>query len=177
MGYTLRIGEAELNWSEDCVDITCQTVRRDDAPAHGDPTDYTSERWPSYSAWFESMRQLGLMDVMFDLRNGGAGEVEVDGEYIYPLIQTHPGAASITKRHVQYVEAKIAEYKRLHPDHVARYPPPKAGAEPIPGTGIYREEDEDPDPRNDPWLCRGEWLLYWLKWAVENCEKPVFINS
>lgn len=26
-------------------------------------------------------------------------------------------------------------------------------------------------------LCRGEWLAYWLRWAVDNCKQPVFVNS
>lgn len=41
---------------------------------------------------------------------------------------------------------------------------------------MYREEDYDQDPKYDQHLCRGTWLVFWLKWAVENCKQPVFVN-
>lgn len=164
MGYTLKIGEARVYYEDDQCKIDCDIVRLENAPAHGDPTDHESQRWPSYSGWAESMRCLGLMDIMFDRRNGGTGCVEYGGQHLQPLLQTHPGASPITKLHAEYIEKKLGEYKQQHPDHVARYRPPKAGASPIvPGSDFYREEDLDTDPRNDPWLCRGEWLAFWCR--------------
>lgn len=178
MGYTLRIGEARMDYDEDRVEIDCDLVTLPEAPAHGDPTDHQNQRWPSYSGWAESMEHLGLMDVMFNRQNGGAGEIEYKGTFLSPLLECHPGAKPITQLHLEYIAEKIDDYKRRHPDHVARYRPPKAGAQPmIPGSDMYREEDLDTDPRNDPWLCRGEWLLFWVRWAVENCKHPVFVNS
>lgn len=178
MGYTLKIGEAELCWDEESVGIGCSITKLPDAPAHGDPTDFESQRWPSYTGWSESMKKLGLMDVMFNERNGGSGGLQYKEKWLTPLIATHPGASPITRLHLEYVEEKIKDYMSRHPDHVAKYQPPKAGAKPIvPGSDFYREEDLDSDPRNDPWLCRGEWLLFWMRWAVENCKQPVFVNS
>ena len=161
MGYSLSIGEAVIDWNEERVSIDCEIVRLDEAPAFGEITDYESQRWPSYTAWAKAMRELGLTDLMFDERNGGIGEFEWEGEWVYPLIQNHPGAAPITKAHVEVVAAKLKAYKEANPTHVAKYPP--RGCE--------------DDPTYDGYLCRGEWLLFWLKWAVENCEKPVFVNS
>ena len=177
MGYTLKIGEAKLVVDEDYATIDCETHRSDDAPAFGDPTDFESERWPSYSAWFNAMETLGLVDVMFNERNKGAGEFEWNGKHRMPLIPCHPGVCGITPEHVQYVQSKLDEYKKKHPDHRAEYPPPKPGAKPIFGTSVYRKSDYVDDPTYDDALCRGEWLIYWLRWALEHCERPVFVNS
>jgi len=53
MGYTLRIGELG-------DDGEVETVRHDDAPAFDEPTDYTNDRWPSYTAWWGFVRACGL---------------------------------------------------------------------------------------------------------------------
>lgn len=175
MGYTLIIGEAELLYNEDLVRVDCSPVKRDDAPAYGEPTDYQSQRWPSYSSWADAMEKLGMMDVMFNCRNGGKGYFVHEGETRSPLLEVHPGETPITKEHVEEVENLLAAYKAKNPTHRAEYPPPKLGATPIMGD-IYREEDYVDDQRYDSALCRGEWLAYWLRWAVENCEQPVFVN-
>ena len=179
MGYTLKIGECRTDYNEDGVSIDCDVVRRDDAPAFGELTDFESQRRPSYTSWANAMETLGLMDVMFNLRNGGKGDFEWNGKRRSPLLEVHPGATPITIDHVEYVENKIAEYKKKHPDHIAKFPPPKPGAKPIFGNGsneIYRNDDYDEDPRFDHALCRGEWLAYWLRWAINNCKQPVFVN-
>jgi hypothetical protein len=178
MGYTLKIGEAVLSWSTDFVQVDCKVERLDHAPAFGEPTDHQSQRWPSYTAWHDSISALGLKHVMFDERSGAPGWFERNGEERYPLIPNHPGAAPITIEHVEEVEACLAAYKAKHPDHIAQYPPPKPDAKPLlKGSDFYREEDVSDDPIYDSNLKRGEWLAYWLRWAVENCERPVFINS
>lgn len=122
------------------------------------------------------MEKLGLMNLMFSPRNGGAGYAEWKDEHLTPLLNRHPGVTNITAGHVAYCAAKLNAYKTKHPTHRAEYPPPKPGAEPIMGN-FYREADLVQDPEFDGYLCRGEWLLYWLRWAVENCECPVFVNS
>lgn len=176
MGYSLRIGEAVLEWSEDMVSVDCEGATNDDAPSFGDPTDKQNQRWPSYSVWADCMRKLDLTNIMFSQRNGGSGEIEWNSKWLYPLIQDHPGAAPITKGHVEYVEHKMAAYKAAHPTHIAQYPPPKEGAKPFWGNE-YKQEDLVDDPKYDSALVRGEWLLYWLRWAVANCKQPVFVNS
>jgi len=62
MGYDLTIGEAEFkvdkvgddfvdNIQEECIRVTVAEIKHDNAPAFGEPTDYTNVRWPSYSSW------------------------------------------------------------------------------------------------------------------------------
>ena len=178
MGYTIQIGEAEIERSDEYVTIGAKLEKHDDAPAHGDPTDYENQRWPSYSAWADAMRTLGLSDVMFEKRRAkdGCDENWSDEPPCGPLMVDHPGAAGITRQHVEEVERRLREYRRKHPTHRAEYPPPREGAKPILGN-MYRNEDYVKDPEFDSALCRGEWLEYWLRWAIDNCENPVFVNS
>lgn len=178
MGYKLKIGEAQIRFSEDYVKIDCAIVEHENAPAYGEPTDRENQRWPSYTNWAQAMSLLGMTDVMFNERNGGKGSFEWNGIERQPLIAEHPGAMPITKEHVEYVENALSIYKQKYPDHIAQYPPPKIGAKPIfEGSNEYRSEDLSDDPIYDSNLCRGEWLAYWLRWALENCKHPVFVNS
>jgi len=177
MGYTLKIGEAELEYSEDSVGITCAPVRLDRAPAFGELADYQNQRWsPSYREWSYDMKALGLTDVMFSERvDGGRGDFEWEGVVRYPLMNDYPGVCPVTREHVEIVEAKLTAYKALHPGHRAEYPPLKLGV--VKNEGYRRAQDCVDDPVYDITLCRGEWLAFWLRWALENCDRPVFVNS
>lgn len=176
MGYTLKIGEAIMDYTEDHVGISCEVVTLPDAPAFGEPTDHSSQRWPSYTAWLDAMRALDMMDVMYSDRNGGVGWFERNSKTRYPLLAIHPGASPITIEHVEYVEEKLAAYRAKHPDHRAEFPPLKPGI--TPEVLMFPSDDElISDPRYDGNLCRGVWLAWWLRWAVENCKRPVFVNS
>lgn len=177
MGYSLSIGEAVIDWSSDMVRIGVDRQRHDDAPAFGEPTDHTNSRWPSYSSWANFCEAVGITKPMLNSRNGGVDEFQVGDEWVYCLMPTHPGCAPITSTHLKLIEDAVAAYKKRHPDHIAKYPPPKPGAKPILGHDLYRDEDLVQDERYDGNLCRAEWLLYWMRWAVENCEKPVFVNT
>lgn len=85
MGYTLRIG--------DNVNGKIEVVRHSEAPAFGEPTDYTNERWPSYTAWWGFVRACGL-DAMFT-----------------SLLDPHPGINALTPDHLRALEA--VDMKRL----------------------------------------------------------------
>jgi len=179
MGYRLKIGEAELEYSEVFIRTTCATASLDYAPAFGGREDHQNQALPSYSAWAHDMKALELLDVMFDeITEGGKGCFEWKGVVRYPLISHHAGAALVTREHVEVVETKLADYKILHPDHRAEYAPLKPGAEAIAeDRGSYRAEDFVDNPIYDTALCRGEWLAFWLRWAFDNCNRPVFVNN
>lgn len=157
MAYSLTLGEAKTDWDDRGVTVDAKQERHENAPAFGEPTDYTNSRWPSYSSWADFCTELGITDLMFSVRNGGAGELEVNGKYLPPLIAQHPGHTPIQPEHLEFLRGKICEYKALNPDHLAQF-------------------SED-DPNSDGHLCRAEWLDYWMTWALENCERPVFVNS
>lgn len=173
MGYTLAIGEAVIVWHEDCVSIGVEHLTLEDAPEFGEPTGKSNCRWPSHFAWSATCRNLEICRVMYNSRDGGADELALEGHIRQPLMPSHPGVAPITIEHVRYIEGRVADYKRRHPDHRAEYPPPKPGA--VLCGGMFSERDLIDDPRYDGSLCRAEWLLFWLRWAVDNCKRPVFV--
>lgn len=182
MGFDLRIGEAFIIYNQETVKIDCAIIKRNDAPAYDEPTDYENQRQATYTAWSDAMEALGLHYVMFGSRNDsadyidGADYIELSGKQRYPLISNHPGVAPITKEHVQEVERCLAAYKLKHPDHIAQYPPLKEGIEQN-EQGFYAAADYVNDPRYDSVLCCGEWLAYWMRWAIDSCSRPVFVNS
>ena len=156
MGYSLTIGELELEYDqeEEYCGVTAKGFKRDDAPAFGEPTDYTSDRWPSYTGWADFTRFVGLHELFFG-ENG--------------LLREHPGCVPLSQRHKQEIDAAYAAFKIKYPDAIARYSPDIDFKH-----GIY----EDPDwPEENNWLCRLEWLKYWVDWALANCERPVFENT
>lgn len=89
MGYSITIGELEVTTHpEDALECSglsfgAEGARRDDAPAYGEPTDFTNARWPSYRAWRDFARHCGINGLLFDL-NGN-------------LIGGHPGVRLITQ--------------------------------------------------------------------------------
>jgi len=91
MGYNLTIGEAVLeSYVEDGLEASCRItaegVSHPDAPAFGEPTDHTNERWPSYTAWYEFCDKAGLYEAIYDsgrksLRGGHPGAFPINKEF------------------------------------------------------------------------------------------------
>ena len=162
MGYTLKIGESYVDFDEDGDRrVLVHDVELGDSPAFGEPTDRTNSRWPSYTGWGNFCRNVGIASIMFNGRNGGSDIFELpDGSYVGCLMPEHPGVARITQKHLDYIKAKVNAYKALHPDHLPEFPP--EGVE---------------DPKCDGNLCRAQWLIFWMEWAILNCENPTFYNS
>lgn len=148
MGYILKIGQAYLDFDKECayLSIQCEDKALTNAPAFGEPTDNSNERWPSYTSWHNFTRFVGLEDLFFS----------VDRED--RLINEHPGHVVITQQHKKEIdEAYGAFYKK--------YPNCKAGV----------SENED-SPEENAQAARFEWLKFWVDWALENCEIPIFYN-
>lgn len=106
MGYTLTIGELKVipdlsaALDDDGLFFTAEAVSHEGAPAFGEPTDHSNSRWPSYTAWAETMRDTGLYDVFF-----------WDGT----LLGGHPGARLVTQRLRETVSSALASYREAHP--------------------------------------------------------------
>lgn len=102
MGYNITIGEAcfdknpEYATDDGGVLTTANGVRHDNAPAFGEPTDYTNERWPSYTAWADFMEKAGLSGV--NLMAGG-----------------HPGLQLVTKEVRDAVHEALTLFKARNP--------------------------------------------------------------
>ena len=104
MGYTIDIGQAVLEHDEEAVWIDVEPKRLEEAPAFGEPTDYTNSRWPSYTAWSRFCSATDLNELFY---------VEYDG-----LFSSHPGVKLLTKEHKQVIDEAYEKYKKKHPEAV-----------------------------------------------------------
>ena len=111
MGYNFTIGEAVIHtFDDDGLESSCRIGARgehhDAAPAFGEPTDHTNQRWPSYTGWFEFCKATGLMDVFYcDKRiNGG-----------------HPGVFPVTREMQVMVDTAMTRLRGLYPNASATY--------------------------------------------------------
>lgn len=150
MGFSLRIGELEI--TDEGKDA--RSERRDDAPAFGEPTDYTNNRWPSYTSWNNAMRFVGLEDLMRNKKTG--------------LLRNHPGCVELTQEHKKIIDQAYADFYKKYPNCKPGY------------SKRQLDDDQDDDanfPEENNWAVRLEWLKYWVDWALENCKQPVFYNS
>jgi hypothetical protein len=157
MGYILTIGELKVEYdnSNNCPScrITAQCHFDESAPAFGEPTDKESSRWPSYTAWHNFCRETGLHDMFYNDEDG--------------ILIDHPGCVVLTKNHQTEVHRAHRDFMTRYPDAVATYGNPQS--DPL-------DEDKN-NPKCNSFLVRLEWLKYWIDWAMENCERPVFSNS
>ncbi len=162
MGYTITIGNAVPVHSKDDGELYASW--NVDGEAHeGAPvfpndtmTGNSNQRHPSYSAWTDSMRALGLHDLFF---------AEWEG-----LFRPHPGCKMLTPEIAQIITDAVAAYRST-----ATKP---AGCGGFPVFDKERETWVAPDDGvYDDVLMRGEWLAYWVNWAVANCETPAIQNT
>ena len=97
MGYSLAIGELTSIIDDDNGEerpyVEC--VKHDDAPAFDEPTDYTNQRWPSYTSWADFAEGVGLSDLLLDT-----------------LIPEHPGIAPILPEHLDMVKRATLKMKQ-----------------------------------------------------------------
>jgi len=159
MGYTLRIGEARLFYSNEDgeydaphCDVEVEGFAHDSAPAFGEPTDTESQRWPSYTAWGNFCDAVGLNGLFFDEERG--------------LMREHPGTCPLTVGHQATIDKAYKDFMAKYPNAVATY-----------GKKIGQFEWDPENPKENNWLCRLEWLKYWVDWALKFCDKPAFGNS
>jgi hypothetical protein len=160
MGYNLTIGEAcvdynvddswfEQDYNDYSIRVEARSEKHDAAPAFGEPTDHTNQRWPSYTAWHNFCKFTNLYDLFYD-----------DNERT--LRGGHPGVMPVTKHMLFRVKKAKMQLKGKYPNLRAEYDVP--------------DISEEEDMANGA-LCRLLWLEYWFEWALENCEQPVLTNS
>ena len=157
MGYTLTIGQLEkfVNEDEDYKYDTAEDVKLENAPAFGEPTDYTNSRWPSYTAWHNFTRFVELEDLFYNKDTG--------------LIRNHPGCVKLTQEHKKEIDQAYQNFYQKYPDCEPGYSP-KVNV----NNGIYEDKSW---PEEKTWAIRLEWLKFWVDWSLENCSDPVFYNS
>ena len=155
MGYTLKIGQLEKVVDGDYSFDTAESVRLDNAPAFGEPTDYTNSRWPSYSAWHDFSRFVNLEDLFYNKETG--------------LIRQHPGCFNLTQEHKEIIDKAYSDFYQMYPNCKPGYSP-KIDVK----NGIY---DDESWAEEKSWAVRLEWLKFWVDWSLQNCTEPVFYNS
>ncbi len=154
MGYTLKIGNAKIFYDGGeypycCIDVEFKHDKN--APAFNEPTDYENQTWPSYTSWHDFSMFAGLYDLFYSKEDG--------------LISCHPGSTPLTKKHKEIIDNSYKLFKEKYPKSTPTY-------------GKAKDFEDDPNnPIENSWLCRLEWLKYWVDWALENCDKPIFYNS
>ena len=165
MGYNLTIGEAVFEvdkvgddeWTtsvqDEYIRVTAESVKLPDAPAFDEPTDYTNERWPSYTTWHDFCEATGLWAAIYVVDEHGNNTGNMRGG--------HPGYFPITPAFQKEVHEAYDNWMAEYPDAVAEY---------------TKGEDGEYIEANS-YLCRLEWLKFWTDWALENCKVPVFVNS
>lgn len=161
MGYSLTIGEAAFDvdevgdeWTENVQDeyirVTAVSVELPEAPAFGEPTDHTNERWPSYSSWYDFCEDVDILPITFDMDEHGNDTGNIRG--------CHPGFFPITKAFKAEVDKAYDNWKKKYPNVVASYD----------NFEVYPENGQ---------MCRLEWLKFWTDWSLENCKTPIFTNT
>lgn len=99
MSYSLKIGEAELEYEKEdlFLRISAKLISSPNAPDHDRYIGQTNERSPSYSGWHEFCREVDLETLFF-----GSGWSREQRCYLpcpegyhreNPLIKDHPGYA------------------------------------------------------------------------------------
>ena len=154
MGYTIKIGEAivDVDYDFDYVTVDVRDEKHDNAPAYGEPTDFTNQRWPSYSGWNEFCKDTGLYDLFYDDDKG--------------LIRPHPGEKPLKQEHLDMINEAVECRQKENGGKPAQTWDPKISI-----TEDSRINDGDSQ------LSRLLWLQYWVKWALENCKQPINKNT
>lgn len=113
MGYTIIIGEMDIEYDQDLnrpyTFISAKEKRLENAPAFGEPTDYTNQRWPSYSSWEMFAKFVGLEDLFFDKMN------------VLCLIKSRPGYTPLTITHKKIVDEVYDKFKKKYPNVKAKF--------------------------------------------------------
>ena len=168
MGYTLRIGELNVEYFQDeddpCIFLTAGHLHHDNAPAFGEITDYSNSRAPSYTVWSDFAQFVELYSLFFGNEPFNKERVRDDA-----LLANHPGCVPLTERHRCEINAALASYKAKFPKAIPTF------GKPAPEGKFFWVDKENPE--ENAYMARLIWLHYWVNWALDNCEKPVFQNT
>lgn len=102
MRYSITIGEKIKENGR----VSAQGVKLKDAPAFGEPTDYTNSRCPGYVQWDKFLNFVGedLRRLMFE-----------------GLMPKHPGFKRIKPEHYIKLKSIITEFKSKYPNAIPSY--------------------------------------------------------
>lgn len=153
MGYSIIIGEMPSKEMDEPP-----IVKMSGAPAFGELTDCTNQRFPSYITWENFTRVAGLYNLFYDKRSG--------------LMRKHPGIEHLTRKHKTIIDRAIRAYESKH--DVGPSSGKKFSYKTIVDMHFYPSRLNQKD---DDWnYNRLVWLKFWVDWALRYCKKPVLFN-
>jgi hypothetical protein len=149
MSYSLYIGEAEpeVDYENRSARIVVGCMTVEGAPLNS-TDNHENCILPGSSTWSGFAERTGLGHCFF----AGRGSYmewwkDDEGESHYGLIYDHPGAFALTEGHYRaFVKAKE---KYAYPESISDY-----GYD----------------------MKRLNWLIFWTRWALDNCKYPTFYN-
>lgn len=170
MGYSIHIGEAKLEKVskldlEDSNEITARYRvvgdSLDEAPQfRGDEmTGKGSGRYPSYSSWSEFCKNNGLHDLFFNEETG--------------LMRHHPGCFLIQQSDLDAVKTALANRKKLYPNAK----PGMCNCDECSKKNFWKSDGLPHEEGYDYDLARLEWLVFWMEYALKNCDLPAISNT
>ncbi len=153
MGYNLYIGEASVqsDLEERSTRIVVEGKCIDESPLNSND-EHTNGVYPSYTQWTDFTRRTGLYAVFYAGGRGSEAQSTPwfkgeSGREYDGLLSSHPGAVELTEDHYK---AFVAAQQR------------------------YIASGDATDPYD---AKRLDWLVWWTRWALDNCEYPTFQNS
>jgi len=128
-------------------------------------TGNSNSRSPSYCGWAGFCRDTGLYGMFFGVEGSRPLEADPNGHRDWPILADHPGFAAINEQDELAVRHALERHIAAH-------------GELAPGFRPWDESEEDAPTNSLAAAQRARllWLHYWVKWAVENCERPVMVN-
>lgn len=162
MSYTIYIGEAVIEDNtcegedEYRAEWTVNQISNKDAPEFtGD--DYTGQsngRHPGYSQWGDFCRRNRLYEIFFSKEEG--------------IMREHPGCFKLTKKHQKVFEKAFDDLEKRDKR------PAGLDERHIKDEFITIPEGTETHSYDKVRLI---WLIWWTKWAINNCKKPAIYNS
>lgn len=159
MSYDIYIGNAEVEYQESVNDfeldeyryevrVSVKRIELDNAPIF-ENDEMTGNGNSRHPGYVQWSTALEHAGILDLFFNDDTG-----------LMRKHPGCFPIVKSDVDAVKSALEQYKKLYPDATPRF-------------GTW----ENPGKAEDAVLARLEWLVFWMDWAVNNCERPAITNS
>jgi len=179
MGYNLTIGKKIENPNlndilEDMIDDeysreealfsleSIKYIAKDNdsknAPAFGEPTDYTNQRWPSYTSWYVFCKSVDIYNIFYT----ESGHLKGD----------HPGYFEITKEISDELESKYKRFQMQYKKAKSTFDKSHPNHDKL----IYISGERNQMDQNGA-LARFEWLMYWVRDGVSKFPNELIISN
>lgn len=179
MGYNIGIGEAEINYyaEDNFLSISAEATTHPEAPdlGKGDVSGKGNYRYPSYCAFSNWCDETGLSDVFFQIDEERSRQRQLYGfkdPKCLVMQGGHPGAVPLTEEKWMMVKLALVKWRADHPNAIM------PTVENTAHLGLWETDPRTVDgDQLDYTLGRLVWFEFWMRWALDNCKKPIISNS